>query len=139
MAFGLLNAAIVFETKGYGHCDIKPDNVMMIGLEPVLVDFGAVTPLGQRVLESTAAYGLDANTLEVTTEYDLNCIVVTLVRCFMPSFVLNQSTRDGLTKFIEASITAENELTTYGSVCLNLLQVSAASQGLQCLNPKESQ
>lgn len=128
-----MSAAAHFEKHGYGHCDIKPANVMMNSSEPVLADFGAVTKLGETVREYTPAYSLDADTSKVTAKFDLNCITVTLVRCFLPSFDLTQSTQYGLTKFIETSIKENPELTDYGVVCLKLLQIASSTRGLEII------
>jgi serine/threonine protein kinase len=94
IARGLLAAGAQFQAKSFSHCDIKPNNVMMNGLMPVVIDFGAVVPLGSSIVEHTPFYAMDANHDVVTSEFDLFCIVTTLVRCFVPMFELKKRTKE---------------------------------------------
>jgi serine/threonine protein kinase len=93
IALGLLAAGARFQEKNLSQCDIKPDNIMMEGSNPVLVDFGAVVMIGEAIREHTPFYSLDANKIAVTPEFDLCCIVTTLVRCVFPLFELQYRTR----------------------------------------------
>ena len=100
ITLGLLSAGARFCDKKYCHCDIKPNNIMMDGFEPVLIDFGAVVSIGDAVREHTPFYALDANQDAVTPEFDLFCIVTTLVQCFCPSFELQNRTKTQMISLI---------------------------------------
>lgn len=101
IALGLLSAGAEFQAKNYSHSDIKPNNIMMSGLMPVVIDFGAVVPLGSSIIEHTPFYALDANHEVVTPEFDLFCIVTTLMRCFVPMFELQKRTKVEMIAFID--------------------------------------
>ena len=59
---------------------------MLNRLDPVLIDFGAIVPLGSQVREETDYSGMNTNREDLTPEYDLFCIVTTLVQCSLPHF-----------------------------------------------------
>ena len=100
---GLLSAGARFEETKLAHCDIKPENVMMDGASAVVIDLGSVTKFGGRVEEFTRFYALDASYDAVEAIFDLNCIVVTLCRCFATEVSLPKaSSRAALAGEIEA-------------------------------------
>ena len=78
------------------HCDIKPENIMIDGAtgKYVLIDFGSAIFAGNSVREFTPGYSLGASQGNGTPQFDINCCLVTLVRCAIPSFEVNY----GLTK-----------------------------------------
>ena len=47
----------------------------------ILIDLGAVARIVQAAVEYTQGYGLQTSRVSLTSEYDLNCISVTLLRC----------------------------------------------------------
>ena len=131
---GLLSAAALFQEKSYSHCDIKPNNVMMNGFVPVVIDFGAVVRLGSPTVEHTPGYALDASHDIVTSEFDLNCIVTTLVRCFAPAFIPRERmTKMEMIGFIGQVCQTNPTLSDHGNVCLSLLQCSSAIEGLRLI------
>jgi serine/threonine protein kinase len=71
------------QEKKLSHCDLKPENVMMNNLIPIVIDFGAVTALGNEVGEYTPFYSLDAINTKVSPKSDFFFIVTLLVRCFV--------------------------------------------------------
>ena len=96
----LLKAGARFEELELAHCDIKPENVMMDGASAVVIDLGSVTRFGEPVEEFTRFYALDSSYNAVDATFDLNCILVTLCRCF--------STEMGLPKLTNrAALAAE--------------------------------
>lgn len=42
----LLSAVTALHRRGLAHLDVKPENVMIVGHRPVLVDFGSARPIG---------------------------------------------------------------------------------------------
>jgi serine/threonine protein kinase len=100
----LLSAGKRFEEKNLVHCDIKPGNIMLSDEKYVVIDFGAVCFTGQAVREYTQFYSLNADTSEVNSLFDLNCIIVTLAQCFMRGFIVRSRSRAGLL----------DEMQTYG-------------------------
>jgi serine/threonine protein kinase len=78
------------------HCDIKPENIMIDNsVSPsifVLIDLGAVTEFGKEVKEYTPGYSLFESIFAVNENFDIMCILTTLVRCCCPNFDLKQST-----------------------------------------------
>jgi len=131
ITLGLLSAAGRFQDKGLCHCDIKPENIMMDGFNPVLVDFGAVVSIGEAIREWTPVYSLDADHNAVTPEYDLFCIVTTLVRCFCPSFELQNRTKTQMISLINEVCRSNTILDQYGTVCLLLLDCKSSNEGFR--------
>jgi hypothetical protein len=130
IALGLLSAGAEFQSKSFSHCDIKPNNIMMNGLIPVVIDFGAVVSLGDSTVEHTPFYCLDANHDVVTSEFDLFCIVTTLVSCFAPAFELQYRTKEEMRVLIDDVCSRNGKLNDYGNICQMLLQSSSSSDGL---------
>ena len=129
ITLGLLSAGARFHDKMYCHCDIN--NIMMDGFEPVLVDFGAVVSIGEAVRERTLFYSLDANHNAVTPEFDLFCIVTTLVQCFCPSFELQNRTKTQIISLINEVCRSNTILDQYGTVCVLLLDSKSSNEELQ--------
>ena len=133
VAKGLLSAGARFQEKNLSHCDIKPENIMMDGLNPVLVDFGAVVNIGDAIREHTPFYSLEANKNAVTSEFDLFCIVTTLVRCVFSSFDLQNRTRLQMISLINQMCASNIKLEQYGAVCIVLLNCTSSKEGLEHL------
>jgi serine/threonine protein kinase len=132
IANGLLDAGSHFQARGVSHCDFKPENIMMDNKTPIVVDFGATVKLGCKVIEYTSGYSLDADRNCVNSQFDLFCIIITLVRCFLPSFMFDLETKDDLTLFL-CNIKNDPNLTnlkTYAEICLMLLESSSSHEGL---------
>jgi serine/threonine protein kinase len=132
IAVGLLSAGSRFQEIGLSHCDLKPENVMMDNLTPIVIDFGAVVNFGGEVIEYTPGYSLDADTKCVSPQFDLFCIITTLVRCFLPSFSLITVTKEGLTNLLHP-VSNDHKLKCYAEICLSLLKLSSSQQGLSTL------
>ena len=90
----VLSAGARFHELKKAHCDIKPENIMMLGSEFIVIDLGAVCSYGEQVREYTPGYNLDAPLHILTPVFDLNCAAVTLARCCLSGFEVKQ----GLTK-----------------------------------------
>ena len=129
VTLGLLAAGAIFQAKSFSHCDIKPDNIMMNGFIPVVVDFGAVVPLGNCTVEHTPFYALDADHKVVTPEFDLFCIVTTLVRCFAPMIELQKRTKADMILLIN-DVSSDIKLNAYGNICLEILQSTSSQEAL---------
>jgi hypothetical protein len=129
IALGLLAAGAEFQAKSYSHCDIKPSNIMLNGLTPVLIDFGAVVPLGSSTVEHTPFYALDASHDVVTSEFDLFCIVTTLVTCFAPAFELQKRTKLEMICLIN-DLCSNTIWEEYCLVCRVILECSSSQEGL---------
>jgi predicted DNA-binding protein (UPF0251 family) len=129
IAHGLLAAGAEFQAKSFSHCDIKPNNIMMNSCMPVVIDFGAVVPLGSSIVEHTPFYALDANHDVVTSEFDLLCIVTTLVRCFAPMFELEKRTKEEMILLID-EVCSNIKLIDYGNICRALLKSTSSNEGL---------
>ena len=133
IAKGLLVAGERFESCGLAHCDIKPSNVMMDKVSPVLIDLGSAVRLGCSIEEYTHFFALDADILKVTPVFDLNCIVVTLSMCFVPNFQVQYRTREKLRLELQDM---KGPLVDYAQICiqaLNFDSCSAARKGLALL------
>ena len=130
IAGGVLAAAARFQEVSYSHCDIKPNNIMMNGFIPVVIDFGAVVPLGNSIVEHTPFYALDANRDHVTSEFDLLCIVTTLVSCFAPKFDLFKRTKAEMSLLIREVCISNTNLNEYGNICQALLQSTSSMDAL---------
>jgi len=83
----ILDAASRFESVGLSHSDIKPQNIMILAGNFVLIDLGASCRLGSAATEYTPGYFLNANPNHMTPEFDLNCIIVTLAKCCIKGFI----------------------------------------------------
>eukprot|EP01031_Cornospumella_fuschlensis_P035641 gene35641-43228_t len=77
----LVTAAARLHSLGLVHCDIKPDNVMILDGRFYLIDLGAVRTCGQEVVEFTRGYSMGASHTCVTSQFDMFCISNTLSRC----------------------------------------------------------
>ena len=94
VAHCVLGAGARFHDIKMCHCDIKPENVMILGQSFTVIDLRAVCKHNEEVKEYTNGYYLDAPTHELTPIFDLNCAAVTLARCCLPDF----SVRRGMTR-----------------------------------------
>jgi hypothetical protein len=133
IAKGLLAAGQCFEECGLSHCDIKPSNIMLEHGSPVVIDFGSVVRLGSAVEEYTRFYALDAYSNPVGSDFDLNCIAVTLAKCFIPQFNVGHRTRQQLKEELEKY---RGNLVSYANICIEVLKYpssSVALRGLQSL------
>lgn len=88
VAICVLSAGSRFCELNMAHCDIKPENVMMLDGEYTVIDLGAVCKYGEPVVECTLGYYLDAPIHIATPIFDLNCAAVTLARCCIPNFTV---------------------------------------------------
>ena len=123
----LLYAGHIFQSHGYAHCDIKPGNIMMNDDgSPVLIDLGAVTKLGQSCTEYTRFYFLDSKSNAVDSTFDLNCIIVTLVQCFLDEFNFKCTNRKDLKNILAEQ---SGDLKKYADLCLKLLELDSCEQG----------
>lgn len=77
----LFSAASRLYDVGRAHCDIKPENIMILNGEFTVIDLGAVTVFGNAVEEFTVGYGMEESRMSVTGKFDLYCIACTLARC----------------------------------------------------------
>ncbi len=130
IAKGLLAAGQCFEECGLSHCDIKPNNIMLDHGSPVVIDFGSVVRLGSAVEEYTRFYALDAESNPVGSDFDLNCIVVTLAQCFIPLFSVEYRTRQKLAEELEK---CRGNLVLYASICMEALKYTSSSAALRAL------
>ena len=133
IAIGLLSAASKFLESGLQHCDIKPDNVMMNESGPVLIDMGAVVSVGDQAHEFTNYYGLDASLSAVTPEYDLFCIVTTLMRCSLPSFELEIRTKANMIDLIKNEKGSNLLFAPYSNISLLLLDCKSSTEAYERL------
>lgn len=95
------------------HCDIKPENIMIQGTtgKYVLIDLGSVICVGERVREFTPGYSLGESQGNGTSQFDINCCLVTLTRCAIPSFEATPGlTKAKLRKIVEDCGTSFQEL-----------------------------
>ena len=136
----ILAAVSHFHVNDLCHCDIKPANIMVSAivlqylltilckldddLSPVLIDFGAVIKFGETVREYTHFYRLDAELNSVGPEFDLNCVAVTLARCFFPSFELKHRSKAQMIDLLN-NIQDDN-LNSYVNVCVSILDSTLA-------------
>jgi serine/threonine protein kinase len=128
VANGLLSAGSRFQEKNLSHCDIKQSNIMMNCCDPVLIDFGAVVTLGDPIVECTPNYSLNANQKNVTPQFDLYCIVTTLVFCFLPTFEIENRGKNEMAALIRAKCTPSSK--KYCKICLALLDCDSCLTGL---------
>jgi serine/threonine protein kinase len=124
IAKGLLAAGETFETCGLAHCDLKPSNIMMDKSVPVVIDLGSTVKLGSFIEQYTPFLALDADLKAATPAFDLNCIIVTLVMCFMPNFQVQFRTKKMLRRELE---TVEGALASYAKICLHALDFESCS------------
>jgi len=81
LAIALLRAGSKLFHLGLAHCDIKPNNIMIVPSSFVLIDFGSMVAFGQEVKEYTQFNYLDAQTTRADHKIDLYCIASTLAMC----------------------------------------------------------
>lgn len=122
IALGLFSAVTRFQEVGLVHADIKPDNIMMTELSPILIDFGSVTHLGCTVLETTEHMALDAGMDKVDFSFDLCCIASTLCFCFIVGFERKKRTRGELLREIRDYRLGEDGFDGYRSICSAFLE-----------------
>jgi serine/threonine protein kinase len=129
----VLGAGARFHELEKGHCDIKPENIMMAGGIFTLIDLGAVCKYGAAATECTPGYYLDAPVHSVSPIFDLNCAAVTLARCCIGSFkVARGMTKAQLSQMIKGLSTSALEQ-TYADVieiCLSSDDSKAAYAAL---------
>lgn len=133
-AKSLILAGSYFQSCGLAHCDIKPGNIMIDDGQLVLIDLGAVCKLGDAISESTRFYCLNSNQLEVDPTFDLNCVIVTLVQCFVHAFEVKNRTRDTLGSELKDIISKNPDLYSYGQLCLKLLTFQSCKEALDSFN-----
>lgn len=90
IAKGLLSALSLFGQYKLSHCDVKPENVMLKGLTPILLDLSGVVEFGNPIDIYTPYYALDASAVQVTPLYDLNCLITSIARCIIKPFDLKK-------------------------------------------------
>lgn len=133
----VLSAGTRFHELKIGHCDIKPENIMLTGGDFTVIDLGAVCKYGAAASEYTPGYCLDAPVHLVTPIFDLNCAAVTLARCCISSFkVVPGMTRAKLLDVIQELISAgtlEHLYTDVLKICLTASDCEAALAQLQRL------
>lgn len=133
IALKLLSAASRFLDLGFAHCDIKPENITIHEGEPVIIDLGSVVSLNNPALEITPFYSLDADDQRVSPEFDLFCIITTLMRCSLSSFELQYRSKSQMISFIETSIQLDGSFERHGSLCLKILKCGNAKDALDSL------
>jgi serine/threonine protein kinase len=94
----ILRAVDHMHSKGLGHCDIKPSNILIDSLGNFyLGDYGATVPLGEPVHELTDTYVVRASEAEVeqgvvdriaSKAFDYGLLATTLVFKLDKQFVL---------------------------------------------------
>ena len=126
----LLSAGSRFHELNKGHCDLKPENIMIAGGYFTVIDLGAVCNYNVPATEYTPGYCLDAPLHLVTPIFDLNCSAVTLARCCISDFqVIQGRTRAKLLQETEALVslgTLDNLYTSVLKICLTASDCSAA-------------
>lgn len=108
VAHCVLGAGARFHELKQGHCDFKPENIMMTGNTFTVIDLGAVCNYNDQPRECTAGYYLDAPIHELTPIFDLNCAAVTLVRCCISDFEV----RRGMTRALLLEIVSREHAST---------------------------
>ena len=126
----VLSAGARFHELKKGHCDLKPENIMLTGGDFTVIDLGAVCKYGAAATEYTRGYYLDAPIHSVTSIFDLNCAAVTLARCCISGFkVVPGMTRAQLLRVIEDLISTgalEHLYTDVLKICLTASDCEAA-------------
>ena len=126
----LLSAGSRFHELNKGHCDFKPENIMIAGGNFTVIDLGAVCNYNAPATEYTRGYCLDAPVHSVTSIFDLNCSAVTLARCCISNFEVKQGrTRAKLLQETEDLISLgllDNMYTSVLKICLTECDCSAA-------------
>ena len=90
VAHCVLGAGARFHELNQGHCDFKPENIMMTGNTFTVIDLGAVCNYNDQPRECTVGYYLDAPIHQLSPIFDLNCAAVTLARCCFPDFKVSR-------------------------------------------------
>jgi hypothetical protein len=84
-----------------------------------VIDLGSVIKLNSEARECTHGYYLDSTVHKVGPEFDLNCILTTLVRCCIPEFTPAR----GMTRLQLRDVVNQSALdvfyTTYLDVCFS--------------------
>jgi serine/threonine protein kinase len=92
LVYCLLQSITHLRNLKLAHSDIKPENIMIDNsVSPsifVLIDLAAVTDFGKSATEYTPGYCLFESIYIVNENFDIMCILTTLVRCCCPNFVL---------------------------------------------------
>jgi len=131
----VLSAGARFHELNKGHCDFKPENIMLTGGDFTVIDLGAVCKYGAAATEYTRGYCLDAPIHSVTPIFDLNCAAVTLARCCISGFkVVPGMTRAQLLHVVEDLISTgvlEHLYTDVLKICLTASDCEAALAQLQ--------
>jgi serine/threonine protein kinase len=123
----LLSAGSRFHELKKGHCDIKPENIMISGGNFTVIDLGAVCKYNVPATEYTPGYCLDAPVHSVTPIFDLNCSAVTLARCCISDFQVKQGrTRANLLQETEDLVSLDNLYTSVLKICLTASDCGAA-------------
>ena len=127
----VLSAGARFHELKKGHCDFKPENIMLMGGDFTVIDLGAMCKYRNAATEYTRGYYLDAPIHSVTPIFDLNCAAVTLARCCISGFKVTQGmTRAQLLHVIEDLISKgvlEHQLyTDVIKICLTSSDCEAA-------------
>jgi len=115
----VLAAASTLRRLDLAHCDIKPENIMLRNTAFTVIDLGSVVKLNSEAREYTHGYYLDSTVHKVSPEFDLNCILTTLVRCSIPEFTPAR----GMTRLQLRDVVNQSTLdvfyTTYLDVCFS--------------------
>jgi serine/threonine protein kinase len=128
LALCILSAGARFHELGKGHCDLKPENIMVSGGEFTVIDLGAVTTYDAVATEYTRGYYLDADVHSVNSIFDLNCAAVTLARCCIPGFKVVLGMTRAQLLVVTKELGAQNQ---YAPVLMNCLTASDCGAALK--------
>ena len=119
VAHCVLGAGARFHELNQGHCDFKPENIMMTGNTFTVIDLGAVCKYNSQPRECTVGYYLDAPIHELTPIFDLNCAAVTLARCCISDFnVCRSMTRARLLEITTRELVSASVYSQVLNICL---------------------